>query len=197
MVMQGRFHYYEGYDMQQVTFPVRIMKQMGIKNLFISNASGGLNPNFAISDLMLMTDHINLLPEHPLRGKNEDSLGPRFPDMSDAYDEGLIALAKEIGSNLGITLQEGVYVAVQGPTLETKAEYAYLRIIGADAVGMSTVPENIVSRHMGMKVFAISVITDLGVPGMIKKTSLEDVLGAAKIAEPKMTKLICEMVTRI
>ena len=197
VVMQGRFHYYEGYDMQQVTFPVRVMKQMGIKNLFISNASGGLNPNFAISDLMLMTDHINLLPEHPLRGKNEDSLGPRFPDMSDAYDAGMIALAKEIGSTLGIKLQEGVYVAVQGPTLETKAEYGYLRVIGADAVGMSTVPENIVARHMGMKVFAISVITDLGVPGMIKKTSLEDVLGAAKIAEPKMTKLICEMLTRI
>ncbi|OYU94727.1 MAG: purine-nucleoside phosphorylase [Bacteroidetes bacterium B1(2017)] len=197
LVMQGRFHYYEGYSMQEVTFPVRVMKQMGVQNLFISNASGGLNPNFEVSDLMLMNDHINLLPEHPLRGKNLDTLGPRFPDMSEAYDEGLLNLAKEIGNELGIKLQEGVYAAVQGPTLETKAEYTYLRIIGADAVGMSTVPENIVAIHMGMKVFAISVITDLGVPGLVKKISLQDVLNAASIAEPKMTRLISEMVKRI
>lgn len=197
VVMQGRFHYYEGYDMQELTFPVRVMKQLGIENLFISNASGGLNPSYEVSDLMILNDHINLLPEHPLRGKNEDTLGPRFPDMSEAYDPKLIALAHEIGSELGIKLQEGVYAAVQGPTLETKAEYNYLRIIGSDAVGMSTIPENIVARHMGMKVFAISVITDLGVPGLVKKISLQDVLNAAAIAEPKMTKLISEMVTRV
>lgn len=197
LVMQGRFHYYEGYSMQEVTFPVRVMKQMGVHNLFISNASGGLNPSFEVSDLMLMNDHINLLPEHPLRGKNIDTFGPRFPDMSEAYDEGLLNLAKQIGNELGIKLQEGVYAAVQGPTLETKAEYSYLRIIGADAVGMSTVPENIVAIHMGMKVFAISVITDLGVPGLVKKISLQDVLNAASIAEPKMTRLISEMVKRI
>jgi purine-nucleoside phosphorylase len=197
LVMQGRFHYYEGYSMQEVTFPVRVMKQLGIQNLFISNASGGLNPNFEVSDLMIVNDHINLMPEHPLRGKNEDTLGPRFPDMSDAYDESLINLAKKVAKEFDIKLQEGVYAAVQGPTLETKAEYTYLRIIGADTVGMSTVPENIVARHMGMKVFAISVITDLGVPGLVKKISLQDVLNAANIAEPKMTKLIKEMVTRI
>lgn len=197
MVMQGRFHYYEGYNMQEVTFPVRVMKKLGVQNLFISNASGGLNANFEVSDLMLITDHINLLPEHPLRGKNDERLGPRFPDMSDAYDEKLLALAKQVGNDLGIKLQEGVYAAVQGPTLETQAEYKYLHIIGADTVGMSTVPENIVARHMGMKVFAISVITDLGVPGMIKKISLQDVLNAASIAEPRMTRLIAEMVKRM
>jgi purine-nucleoside phosphorylase len=197
LVMQGRFHYYEGYNMQEVTFPVRVMKLLGIENLIISNASGGLNPSYDVSDLMIINDHINLMPEHPLRGKNENSLGPRFPDMSDAYDENLIHLAKEIGSELGIKLQEGVYAAVQGPTLETKAEYTYLRIIGADTVGMSTVPENIVARHMGMKVFAISVITDLGVPGLVKKISLQDVLNAASIAEPRMTKLIKGMISKI
>jgi purine-nucleoside phosphorylase len=197
VVMQGRFHYYEGYTMQQVTFPVRVMHLMGIKNLFISNASGGLNPSFEVSDLMLVTDHINLLPEHPLRGKNDERLGPRFPDMSDAYDANLLELARSVGKELGIKLVEGVYAAVQGPTLETQAEYKYLRIIGGDTVGMSTVPENIVARHMGMKVFAISVITDLGVPGLIKKISLQDVLNAASIAEPRMTKLIREMVTKL
>jgi purine-nucleoside phosphorylase len=197
IVMQGRFHYYEGYTMQEVTFPVRVMKLLGVNTLIISNASGGVNPSFSVSDLMLVTDHINLLPEHPLRGKNDSNLGPRFPDMSDAYDVKLIELAKQVGQELGIKLQEGVYTAVQGPTLETQAEYKYLRIIGSDTVGMSTVPENIVARHMGMRVFAISVITDLGVPGLIQKISLQDVLNAAGIAEPKMTQLISEMVKRM
>ncbi|MDZ4669094.1 MAG: purine-nucleoside phosphorylase [bacterium] len=197
IVMQGRFHYYEGYAMQEVTFPVRVMKLLGVNTLVISNASGGVNPNFAVSDLMVVNDHINLMPEHPLRGKNDANLGPRFPDMSDAYDAKLIVLAKEVGKELGISLQEGVYTAVQGPTLETQAEYKYLRIIGSDTVGMSTVPENIVARHMGMRVFAISVITDLGVPGLIKKISLQDVLNAAAIAEPNMTRLISEMIKRM
>lgn len=197
IVMQGRFHYYEGYTMQQVTYPVRILKLLGIDTLFISNASGGLNPNFKVSDLMLINDHINLLPEHPLRGKNDDEFGPRFPDMSEPYDAKLIALAKEIAAEQNISLQEGVYTAVQGPALETPAEYKYLRIIGGDTVGMSTVPENIVARHMGMRVFAVSVITDLGVPGFIKKISLQDVLKAAALAEPNLTRLIREMVKRI
>ena len=197
VVMQGRFHYYEGYSMQEVTLPIRVMKQLGISHLIISNASGGLNPDFEVSDLMIITDHINLLPEHPLRGKNDERFGPRFPDMSDAYDKKLIDKAKTLASELGIKVQEGVYVVVQGPTLETPAEYKYLRIIGGDTVGMSTVPENIVARHMGMKVFAVSVITDLGVPGLIKKISLEDVLQAAGKAEPNMTKLIGHLVQTI
>lgn len=194
VVMQGRFHFYEGYSAKELTFPIRVMKLMGIKRLFISNASGGLNPDFAISDLMVLDDHINLLPDHPLRGKNEDSLGPRFPDMSDAYDTDLIQLAFSVAEKLNIKLQKGVYAAVQGPTLETKAEYKYIRTIGADAVGMSTVPENIVARHMGIPVFAISVITDLGVPNRIKEVSLQDVINAAGIAEPNMTQLIKEMI---
>jgi purine-nucleoside phosphorylase len=197
VVMQGRFHYYEGYSMQEVTLPIRVMKQLGISHLIISNASGGLNPDFEVSDLMIIKDHINLLPEHPLRGKNDERFGPRFPDMSDAYDKKLIEKAKMLAGKLGIKVQEGVYVVVQGPTLETPAEYKYLRIIGGDTVGMSTVPENIVARHMGMKVFAVSVITDLGVPGMIKKISLEDVLQAAGKAEPNMTKLIGHLVQTI
>jgi purine-nucleoside phosphorylase len=197
IVMQGRFHYYEGYTMQQVSFPVRVFKLLGIQTLFISNASGGLNPSFKVSDLMLITDHINLLPEHPLRGKNEDNFGPRFPDMSEPYDSKLIALAKEVAQELAIPLQEGVYAAVQSPSLETPAEYKFLRIIGGDTVGMSTVPENIVARHMGMRVFAVSVITDLGIPGFIKKISLQDVLNAAALAEPNLTRLIREMVKRV
>ncbi|MDP1727608.1 MAG: purine-nucleoside phosphorylase [Bacteroidota bacterium] len=197
VVMQGRFHYYEGYSMQQITFPIRVMKYMGIESLFISNASGGLNPDFSVSDLMLIDDHINLLPEHPLRGKNNDELGPRFPDMSDAYDKDLLELAHAVAKDLGIKVQQGSYAAVSGPTLETKAEYRYLRIIGADTVGMSTVPENIVARHMHLPVFAVSVITDLGVPELIKKITLQDVLNAAAIAEPNLAKLIKEMVRRI
>ena len=196
VVMQGRFHYYEGYDMKQVTFPVRVMKYLGIEKLFISNAAGGLNPDYALSDLMILNDHINLLPEHPLRGKNIDELGDRFPDMSDAYDQSLVIQAMEIAKENGITAHAGVYAAVTGPTLETPAEYKYLQIIGADAVGMSTVPENIVARHMNLPCFAISVITDLGVAGKIEKVSVEDVIAAAKKAEPYMTKIIQELITR-
>lgn len=198
VVMQGRFHYYEGYSMQQVTFPVRVMKALGIEYLIISNACGGLNPLQKVTDLMIINDHINLLPEHPLRGKNDDSLGPRFPDMSEPYDHKLIALAKRCATKLNINLNEGVYVAVQGPTLETKAEYNYLRIIGADAVGMSTVPENIVARHMNIPVFAISVITDMGIPELIHApTTLEDVVRAATLAEPDLTKLIAAMIEEL
>lgn len=194
VVMQGRFHYYEGYSAKEITFPVRVMKFLGIKKLFISNASGGLNPEQEISDIMIMTDHINLHPEHPLRGKNIDELGPRFPDMSEPYDHEMIAQAIEIAKKHRIKAHTGVYASVTGPTLETPAEYKYFRIIGADAVGMSTVPECIVARHMGIPVFAISVITDLGVPGKIEEVSAEDVIMAASSAEPKMTLIFKELI---
>jgi len=197
IAMQGRFHYYEGYTMQQITFPVRVMKALGIENIFISNASGGLNPAQKVSDLMILNDHINLLPEHPLRGKNDDKLGPRFPDMSKAYDAEFIERAKAIAKKNSIVVHEGVYASVQGPTLETKAEYKYIRIIGADAVGMSTVPECIVARHMDMRVFAISVITDLGVEGHIQETSIEDVINAATKAEPNLSLLIKELIASL
>lgn len=198
IIMQGRFHYYEGYSLQQVTFPVRVLKLLGIKHLFLSNAAGGLNPAQQVGSLMVIKDHINLLPDHPLRGKNLDELGPRFPDMSEAYCSKLIALAKECAQELQIDLLEGVYAAVQGPTLETKAEYKYLRIIGADAVGMSTVPENIVARHMDIPVFAISVITDMGIESMMThKVTLQDVIDAAGKAEPKLTALISRMISKL
>ena len=195
--MQGRFHYYEGYSMQQITFPVRVMKYLGINKLFISNASGGLNPEQRISDLMILSDHINLLPDNPLRGKNHDELGPRFPDMSDAYDKTLIRMAMEIAERHKIRAHTGVYAAVPGPNLETPAEYRYLRIIGADAVGMSTIPENLVARQMGIPCFAISVITDLGVEGNIKKVKIEEVIEAAAVAEPKMTLLMKSLIEAI
>ena len=197
VVMQGRFHYYEGYDMQQITFPVRVMKFLGIEKLFISNASGGLRNDQNISDLMILSDHISLLPDNPLRGKNLDELGPRFPDMSDAYDKGLIKRAFEIAKNNNIKVHTGVYAAVPGPNLETPAEYKYLSIIGADAVGMSTIPENLVARQMGIPCFAISVITDIGVEGRIKKVKLEEVIEAAAIAEPRMTQLMKELISSI
>lgn len=198
VVMQGRFHFYEGYNLQEVTFPVRVMKLLGISYLFISNAAGGLNPEQQVGDLMVITDHINLLPDHPLRGKNEPSFGPRFPDMSDAYSIELIQLAKNCGTELGIKLHTGVYAAIQGPTLETKAEYKYLRIIGADAVGMSTVPENIVARHMDIPVFATSVITDMGIPELIThKVTLEDVIAAANKAEPSLALLFKTMISKL
>ncbi|TPE44378.1 purine-nucleoside phosphorylase [Pontibacter mangrovi] len=196
MVMQGRFHYYEGYSMEQVVFPVRVMKLMGVKKLFVSNAAGGLNPDFNTSDLMVITDHINLQPFNPLIGKNINELGPRFPDMSDVYDEHMVREAMVVAEDAGFAVQEGVYVSVPGPMLETPAEYRYLSIIGADAVGMSTVPEVIAARHMGMPVFAVSVITDLCTPGRIKKVVLADILEAAAIAEPRMTHLIKELVRR-
>ena len=166
MAMQGRFHYYEGYSMKEVTFPVRVMRELGIKTLFVSNAAGGMNPDFEIGDLMIITDHINHFPEHPLRGKNID-YGPRFPDMSEAYNRALIAQAKEIAAEKGIRVVEGVYVGVSGPTFETPAEYKLYRIFGGDAVGMSTVPEVIVAKHCGIRVFGMSVITNLVVEGKI------------------------------
>lgn len=194
VAMQGRFHYYEGYDMKQVTFPVRVMKEIGIKTLFVSNACGGMNPNFSIGDLMIITDHINFFPEHPLRGKN--IYGDRFPDMSQAYDKGLITKAKGIAKELGIKLQEGIYLGTTGPTFESPAEYKMFRIWGADAVGMSTVPEVIVAVHAGIKVFGCSVITDLGVEGQIVEASHEEVQIAADAAQPKMTAIMRELINR-
>lgn len=195
MAMQGRFHYYEGYSMKEVTFPVRVMKELGIETLFVSNASGGTNPDFNIGDLMIITDHINYFPEHPLRGKNIP-YGPRFPDMSEAYSKELIAKAKDISRELNIKVQEGVYVGTQGPTYETPAEYKLFRIFGADAVGMSTVPEVIVANHCGIKVFGMSVITDLGVEGKIVEVTHEDVQKAADVAQPLMTAIMRELIRR-
>lgn len=196
VVMQGRFHYYEGYNAKQITFPVRVMKVLGIEKLFISNASGGLNPNHEVSDLMVMTDHINLHSENPLRGENLDELGPRFVDMYNPYDKTLIDKALAIAKEKSIKVHTGVYVSVTGPNLETPAEYKFLRIIGADAVGMSTIPEVIVARHMSIPVFAISVITDLGVIGKIEPINIEKVIAAAGKAEPNMTTIFKELIAR-
>ena len=195
MAMQGRFHYYEGYTMQQVTFPVRVMRELGIKTLFVSNAAGGMSPDFEIGDLMIITDHINFFPEHPLHGRNID-YGPRFPDMSEAYDRELIRRADAIAAEKGIKVQHGVYVGVQGPTFETPAEYRMYRILGGDAVGMSTVPEVIVANHCGIRVFGISVITDLGVEGKIVEVSHEEVQKAADAAQPKMTEIMRELINQ-
>lgn len=195
MALQGRFHYYEGYDMKQVTFPVRVMYELGIQNLFVSNASGGMNPNFEIGDLMLITDHINFMPEHPLHGPNFPT-GPRFPDMHEAYDHAYLDLARQIAKEKGIKTVEGVYLATQGPTFETPAEYKMYHIWGADAVGMSTVPEVIVANHCGIKVFGISVITDLGVEGKIVEVTHEEVQKAADAAQPKMTTIMRELINR-
>ena len=194
MAMQGRFHYYEGYDMKEVTFPVRVMKEIGIKTLFVSNACGGMNPKFSIGDLMIITDHINFFPEHPLRGKN--IYGDRFPDMSEPYSHELIAKAKKIAKELNIKVQQGIYLGTQGPTFETSAEYKMFHIWGADAVGMSTVPEVIVANHAGIKVFGCSVITDLGVEGKIVEASHEEVQKAADAAQPKMTAIMRELISR-
>ncbi len=196
MAMQGRFHYYEGYTMQEVTFPIRVMKALGIKTLFVSNASGGMNPNFKVGDLMIITDHINVFPEHPLHGKNIDELGPRFPGMGEAYSKRLIQMARDIAKEKNIRLMEGVYVGTQGPTFETPAEYRYFWRIGGDAVGMSTVPEVIVARHGDMEVFGISVITDLGVEGIVEKVSHEEVQKAAAAAQPIMAMLVQEIINR-
>lgn len=195
MAMQGRFHYYEGYSMKEVTFPVRVMKELGIKTLFVSNASGGTDPDFEIGDLMIITDHINYFPEHPLRGKN--LYGARFPDMSEAYSKELIGKALVIAEEKGIKVQQGVYLGTQGPTYETPAEYKLFHIMGADAVGMSTVPEVIVANHAGIKCFGISIITDLGVEGKIVEISHEDVQKAADAAQPKMTYIMREMINRV
>ena len=196
MGMQGRFHYYEGYDMKQVTFPVRVMKALGISTLFVSNAAGGMNPAFEIGDIMIITDHINLFPEHPLRGKNFPELGTRFPDMSDAYSSRLIKQALKIAEEKGIRVMQGVYIGTQGPTFETPAEYRYFHRIGGDAVGMSTVPEVIVARHGGMEVFGVSVITDLGVEGVVVVATHEDVQRAAEAAQPRMMEIMRELVSR-
>ncbi|MCS7297704.1 MAG: purine-nucleoside phosphorylase [Bacteroidia bacterium] len=193
VAMQGRFHYYEGYSMYQITYPIRIMKLLGVHTLLLSNAAGALNLSFNLGDLMIIRDHINLLPENPLRGINLDQFGPRFPDMSSPYHPELIAHAKTIAARLGIPLREGVYVAVAGPNLETRAEYRFLRIIGGDAVGMSTVPECIVANHMGMRVFAMSIITDIGDPDNLKPVSLEEIIKVANDAEPKLTQIFVEL----
>lgn len=197
MAMQGRFHYYEGYDMKQVTFPVRVMRQLGVKTLFVSNAAGGMNKEFQVGDVMVITDHINLFPENPLRGKNFEELGPRFPAMTEAYSHGLIAMADDIAREEGIRLMHGVYVGTAGPTFETPAEYEFFRIIGGDAVGMSTVPEVIVANHAGMTVFGVSVITDLGGKDIKEVPSHEEVQKAALKAQPVMTKLIKDMLERM
>ncbi|PKP52594.1 MAG: purine-nucleoside phosphorylase [Bacteroidetes bacterium HGW-Bacteroidetes-1] len=192
VAMQGRFHYYEGYTMEEVTFPIRVMKALGIKLLVLSNASGGLKQEFEVGDLMLISDHINLMP-NPLIGKNDDKVGPRFPDMSEAYDHKILQTALKVARKCGIKVHEGVYVGVSGPTFETPAEYHYIHVIGGDAVGMSTVPEVIVARHMNLPVFAVSVISDLGVKGKIVQISHEEVIDAAAAAQPKMTILIKEL----
>ena len=197
VAMQGRFHYYEGYDMKAVTFPVRVMKALGIENLLVSNASGGVHPDFEIGDLMIITDHLNLFPEHPLRGKNFAELGPRFPDMSNAYSKELIVKAKNIAAKNNIKVVEGVYVGTTGPTFETPAEYKYFRTIGGDAVGMSTVPEVIVANHSGMKVFGMSIITDLGVPGKIVEVTHEEVQEIGNKVQPLMTLIMKELVKEL
>ncbi len=197
IAMQGRFHYYEGYNMKEVTFPIRVFQALAIKYLFVSNAAGGMNNSFDIGDIMLIEDHINLFPEHPLRGKNEERLGVRFPDMSNAYDKDLQLLAMKIAKDNDIKLQRGVYIGTQGPTFETPAEYEYFRRIGGDAVGMSTVPEVIVANHAKIKVMAFSIITDIGIIGKIVEVSHEEVQEAAKIAQPKMAFIIKEAIKQL
>ena len=197
VAMQGRLHYYEGYDMKQITFPVRVMKMLGIQKLFVSNASGALNPDYRKGDLMIIHDHINMQSDNPLRGRNTASLGPRFPDMSEPYDKTMIEKGMEIAHKNNIRCHSGVYVSVNGPNLETRAEYRFLRLIGADSVGMSTVPEVIVANHMALPVFAISVLTDEGFPDTLKAVSLEEILKTAEEAEPKMTKILKDLILEI
>ncbi len=197
VAMQGRFHYYEGYTMKQITYPVRVMKFLGVKTLLVSNACGGMNPLFKRGDVMLMADHINLLGGNPLIGKNEDELGPRFPDMSEPYSHGLIALAEQVALENKIKVQKGVYVAVPGPNLETKSEYRFLRSIGADVVGMSTIPEDIVAVHMGMRVLGISIITDECFPEALKPVNVEEIIATAVEAEPKMTLILKEVIKKL
>ncbi len=197
VVMQGRFHFYEGYTMQEITYPIRLMKKLGVKSLFVSNACGGLNPLYRRGDLMIMNDHINLLGDNPLIGKNEDEFGPRFPDMSEPYNYELIELAEKVALENKIKVHQGSYVAVSGPNLETKAEYRFLRTIGADVVGMSTVPECIVANHMGIRVLGMSIITDECFPDSLKAVVLEEILEAARIAEPKMTKIIKDVIGKM
>lgn len=197
VAMQGRFHFYEGYTMQQITFPVRIMKALGVKTLCVSNACGGMNPSFEVGELMIINDHINLFPTNPLIGKNEASLGVRFPDMGETYKKTYIELGKQIAAENNIRVSEGVYAGLTGPCFETPAEYRWLWRMGADVVGMSTVPEVIVAKHSGMDVFGISIVTDLGVEGKVQSVTHEEVLHIASLQEPKMTLIMKELVKRL
>jgi purine-nucleoside phosphorylase len=196
VAMQGRFHYYEGYSMKEVTFPVRVLKFLGINKLIVSNASGGVNPAYRVGDIMLIKDHINFAPEHPLRGINDERFGPRFVNMSEPYSRKMIAKAKDLADTLNIELKEGVYLGLQGPTFETLAEYKMVKILGADCVGMSTVPEVIVARHMDLETFGVSVITDMGDEDSIETISHDEVLEAAQLAEPKVRTLIKELILK-
>ena len=197
IAMQGRFHYYEGYPMQEVTFPVRVLHEIGIKQLLVSNAAGGVNTSFRVGDLMIITDHINLFPEHPLRGRNLDELGPRFPGMTDAYSPRIIQIAEKCGEKLNIPLRHGVYAGLQGPSFETPAEYNWIRVIGGDAVGMSTVPEIIVARHMGMECFGMSVITNSTASPELIQTDHTEVQNIGNTAQPRMTALFREIIANL
>jgi purine-nucleoside phosphorylase len=197
VLMEGRFHWYEGYDADQITHPVRMMKELGAQTLIVSNAAGGVNPQFRAGDVCVITDHINLTGQNPLRGPNDETLGPRFPDMCNAYDPRLVELAEAVALEHGIRLRRGVYAWVTGPNLETAAEYRYIRIIGADLVGMSTVPEVIVARHSGMRALGFSVVTDMGLPDALRPVDLPEVLRVAREAEPNLTRLVLELVRRI
>ena len=197
VAMEGRFHYYEGYTMEQVTFPIRVMQKMGVETLIVSNACGGMNPGYRRGDLMRIDDHINLIGDNPLRGPNLDALGPRFPDMSEPYDRGLGALADRVALEAGIRLHVGVYVAVAGPNLETRAEYRFLRTIGADVVGMSTVPEVIVARHANMRVLGVSIVTDECFPDALEAVDVETIIRVAGEAEPRMTRVIRDTIARL
>ncbi|RMZ58015.1 purine-nucleoside phosphorylase [Chryseobacterium nematophagum] len=195
LMMSGRFHYYEGHSMETVIFPIRVFHLLGIKNLILSNASGGVNPNYKVADIVILKDHINMMPEHPLRGKNIDELGPRFVDMSEPYNKQMINIAEQVAQNNSIKIHQGIYVALQGPTFETPAEYGMIKAIGGDMVGMSTVPEVIVAKHMGMEVFGISIITDLGGPDIALAVSHEEVLNAANKAMPNIIQVVKGLVT--
>jgi purine-nucleoside phosphorylase len=197
VAMQGRFHFYEGYSMQQIVFPVRVLKMLGVSKLFVSNACGCMNPEYKKGDLMIIEDHINLQPDNPLIGTNYEELGPRFPDMSEPYDREMLKKGLEIAHENQIKCHTGVYVSVTGPNLETRAEYKYLRTIGADVVGMSTVPEVIAANHLGLPVFAISVITDEGFPETLKKVDIQEIIKVASGSEPKMTLIMKELITKI
>jgi purine-nucleoside phosphorylase len=194
VAMQGRFHFYEGYSMKEVTFPVRVMKFLGIDKVVVSNASGGVNPNYKVGSIVIIKDHINMMPEHPLRGKNDERFGPRFVNMSEPYSKKMIAKAKDVAQKLDIEVQDGIYLGLQGPTFETLSEYRMVKILGADCVGISTVPEVIVARHMDMECFGISVITDMGDEDNIEEVNHAEVLKAAEKAEPFVRKLIKELI---
>ena len=196
VAMQGRFHFYEGYDMKQVTFPVRVMKYLGVERLIVSNASGGVNPEYVVGDVVVITDHINMMPEHPLRGYNDERFGPRFVNMSEPYSKAMIEKAFELAEDLNLYLKTGIYLGLQGPTFETLAEYKMVKALGADCVGMSTVPEVIVARHMNMECFGVSVITDMGDEENIEEVNHEEVLQAAQKAEPHVRNLIKNLIAQ-